>query len=659
MQGAIGGATSYKNQTSEDILQDVKEWEKYTYKVSHLFDETIKQIEAVGWFDNVGYDFKCTLFSSIKCFSTFLHDLEIVETAIENSHISGKEVVLLNSIGILSVKYNSEYGRTYHAGNWHEYGNIYFEKVEALYESGRDYFVTLQDASNAANRLQDYVSKDIGIQISSLNNGLLGDSIMLTKSEECMLNEIIKNRNDKGMCDLQYWNKRIEEHGDESIKAKGILKSLKTKNCISLDWADDGIYRMQVLDKGLTYFDDKESKKMNDLNKNNISPVILLVTANDNETDALLSDSSFRCMTEQSDNPNDGNFYRVGKFGNYDIAHIELATQGSVKATASVLSITKAIDYLNPVAVILVGIAFGKDDPKDPKSKQQIGDVLISTQVADYESGKFKKNAVQSDGPIPECGPILLSIMRHFAGEWRRSSHESQFNIEFGEILSGDKVVDDENLKKKLFSQYSRAIGGEMEGRGAYAACRDKNLTEWIIVKAICDWGDGNKSENKQENQRIAAHNAVEFLSYIFNTPSALSKLYQADKKLNDRGLVHNDIYADRMLEDNTAEVFLGELNRIERYFSGGGGSENIEYFSDWRDYVKKIPGLKGSIKTISNLFDSVYKYSSQHDAVIRAGRRREDCPGYYDVKQIIWGKKGYGSYDVEYKKIKDILEIE
>jgi hypothetical protein len=35
---------------------------------------------------------------------------------------------------------------------------------------------------------------------------------------------------------------------------------------------------------------------------------------------------------------------------------------------------------------------------------------------------------------------------------------------------------------------------------------------DWILVKAICDWADGHKAEDKDEHQRLAAHNAAEFV---------------------------------------------------------------------------------------------------------------------------------------------------
>ena len=53
------------------------------------------------------------------------------------------------------------------------------------------------------------------------------------------------------------------------------------------------------------------------------------------------------------------------------------------------------------------------------------------------------------------------------------------------------------------------AIGGEMEGAGVYAAA---GKTDWILVKAICDWADGTKHVDKEARQKAAATNAAELV---------------------------------------------------------------------------------------------------------------------------------------------------
>ena len=40
-----------------------------------------------------------------------------------------------------------------------------------------------------------------------------------------------------------------------------------------------------------------------------------------------------------------------------------------------------------------------------------------------------------------------------------------------------------------------------MEGTGVYAAAY-RNKVDWILVKAICDWADGNKDQEKEVRQK-------------------------------------------------------------------------------------------------------------------------------------------------------------
>ena len=260
----------------------------------------------------------------------------------------------------------------------------------------------------------------------------------------------------------------------------------------------------------------------------------LLVTANENETNALLNDSQFCYDTKRSNDPYDTAFYNIGTYGCYEAIHFELNSQGSIGADASQLAIVSAINSFHPDAVILVGIAFGKDFHDSINPSQKIGDVLISDTVADYESGKVKNGEVLSDGFIAESGRQLQSAFKYCAKSWNHTVKGKKAKCEFGMLLSGDKVVDDRDFKEKLIKSYPRSIGGEMEGRGAYSACRNRNINEWIIVKSICDWADGTKSEDKQENQIIAAESAVSLLNHIFTNPKSFEKIPKIRFKENN-----------------------------------------------------------------------------------------------------------------------------
>lgn len=52
-----------------------------------------------------------------------------------------------------------------------------------------------------------------------------------------------------------------------------------------------------------------------------------------------------------------------------------------------------------------------------------------------------------------------------------------------------------------------------MEGKGLYVACHHAKV-DWIMVKAICDFADGQKAHEQAERQAFAARNAAAFVHY-------------------------------------------------------------------------------------------------------------------------------------------------
>ena len=104
------------------------------------------------------------------------------------------------------------------------------------------------------------------------------------------------------------------------------------------------------------------------------------------------------------------------------------------------------------------------------------------------------------------ASPVLVSLLEGAAAVWNEAT------VEIGLMLSGEKLVDNVDFREQLKAiSGGEAIGGEMEGIGLVVAAAEKP-THWVVVKAICDWADGKKSEHKEERQSIAAKNAVSFV---------------------------------------------------------------------------------------------------------------------------------------------------
>lgn len=88
--------------------------------------------------------------------------------------------------------------------------------------------------------------------------------IQLTKSAEKLLQEILAHRLSNGMCDSEYWRERFESLSEaDDIILRSSFKALKDASMISITWADDYPYFLQLHSNGISYFDEKKSFENN------------------------------------------------------------------------------------------------------------------------------------------------------------------------------------------------------------------------------------------------------------------------------------------------------------------------------------------------------------------------------------------------------------
>lgn len=199
-------------------------------------------------------------------------------------------------------------------------------------------------------------------------------------------------------------------------------------------------------------------------------------------------------------------YYDLGYIHGRRIALVKVA-MGASTVGGSISTTMRMLDHLSPRYIIMIGIAFGVD-----VSKQKLGTVLVSRKVLGYEQQRVGtaeddgSRSIRARGSITDASPELVSLFEATAGIWNEAP------VEVGLMLSGEKLVDNVDFREDLKSiAGGEAIGGEMEGIGLVVAAAEKP-TPWVIVKAICDWADGKKSEQKKERQLTAARNAVSFM---------------------------------------------------------------------------------------------------------------------------------------------------
>lgn len=199
VQSHIAGATSYEEQSLEDIAEDIERWIKYVSDISQFMIQSKQTVQSNGFWDRVTDDFQLTIVSAMRYLDTIIYDLNIVKGAIYANNISDKEVTLLHNIGNKCIEFNNEYGITYHRSDnrWKDYGNSDFKVVEAMYAEGRNMFALLIDAGNAASRLEDYVNRGV------VNNNSVSINAPIEGSVQIQQNVANSEQNAKGTFDYK------------------------------------------------------------------------------------------------------------------------------------------------------------------------------------------------------------------------------------------------------------------------------------------------------------------------------------------------------------------------------------------------------------------------------------------------------------------------
>lgn len=210
--------------------------------------------------------------------------------------------------------------------------------------------------------------------------------------------------------------------------------------------------------------------------------------------------------------------YYVGRLGLYNVV-LTMCKPGSVR---SALSSNDAFHFWSLKIAILCGICFGLN-----KKQQKIGDVLISEQVVSYEVERVGKKKVPRGIPIPSS-PILIN---RFKNETKWNFFIPRRNFFFlrkrykakkiyGQILSGEKLVDDKKFRKNLIKKYPNAKGGDMEGAGIGRSAFNKKI-DWILIKGISDWA----YKKNKKYQKVAAESAIGLVKCVLSNPNALEEL--------------------------------------------------------------------------------------------------------------------------------------
>lgn len=331
-----------------------------------------------------------------------------------------------------------------------------------------------------------------------------------------------------------------------------------------------------------------------------IAPVdIVLITATDVETKAVLAQFSQTLQQPFSRfYIEDKTYFYLGRVNGATTVLVQ-SEMGAVNVGGSLQTTATSIQALRPQSIIMVGIAFGIDPVR-----QRIGDILIARQILDYELQRVGTDSngelqIRSRGDRPTCSPRLLDRFRSGAIDWNGA------HLHFGLMLSGAKLIDQQDFRDQLRRLEPEAIGGEMEGMGLYAAAQHAKI-DWILIKAICDYADGQKSLDKENRQRIAAKNAAQFVLHVigqggFATNLAGQSLPMALNEPKDRipdNLTHPSRFAlqrvlDHYFNASELQTLCFELGIDHEQLAGANKSDKVRELITYAERHGRIGELE------------------------------------------------------------------
>ena len=219
----------------------------------------------------------------------------------------------------------------------------------------------------------------------------------------------------------------------------------------------------------------------------------ILLTANKKEYRAVMSvaiaqpgdkEKYLRVMS------NDGSAECViVKYGEYNAAVMRTGQGADITRE----KLTKIQEIIKAPYVIAVGICYGLQP-----DKSELGDIIIGKSIHDISHTHATDKGTKFISKERYFGEKLHSIFTR--QDTYRVTPKATVTIhhEPGDCLVTETTrVTDQKRKDDILAKIPQALGGEMEAAGIVQAAKEgeHKFKEWIVIKAIADWGDEKKAK--------------------------------------------------------------------------------------------------------------------------------------------------------------------
>ena len=201
--------------------------------------------------------------------------------------------------------------------------------------------------------------------------------------------------------------------------------------------------------------------------------------------------------------------YHIGKYGVCQAAIREIPPGLKVHDSTTSISMMADQCFPNLGGIISLGVVCGI------KGKVKICDVLVSSQIVNYDKVRDEYEEYSLRGEAITVSSQLNKLFTHTV-QWPNDAIKKRLNdssehtpdVKSGVILSGPYLVDP-IMKKTLAKNFAHeAIGIEMDGAHLFIE-NQQIAANTIIVKAVCDFGDGKNIKMYRYTAALIAANLV------------------------------------------------------------------------------------------------------------------------------------------------------